>query len=184
MNAAGMREGVLADNRLASLHGQPAHPRHEAGRLDNLRRVDAAFKSAEKIAPRFERHDDLFHRRVAGPFANAIDRAFHLARALGDRRKGIGNPQPQIIMAMHADRCRTGPELRHRIAKMPDECPILLRHRPAHRVREVHRGGTGGNDRFADFHEELRLCSRRVFGRKLHVIREGLGPFDTIYREP
>ena len=51
------------------------------------RRVDAG-RAVVVVAARAHGHDDLFERAVAGPLADAVDRALDLAGAVLDGRRG------------------------------------------------------------------------------------------------
>jgi hypothetical protein len=51
------------------------------------------------VLPHAHRHDDLFERGVAGPLADAVDRAFDLARAVFDRGQAVGDRQAQVVVA-------------------------------------------------------------------------------------
>src|ERR1700677_1030887 len=66
---------------------------------------------AEIIATRFDRHDDLFECRVAGPLADAVDRALNLASASFDGRQTVGDAQSQIVVTMRTEDCP--PDVRH-----------------------------------------------------------------------
>ena len=56
-----------------------------------------------EIVPRAERHDDFFERAVARPFADAVDRAFDLARPGFDGGEAVGHGQSEVVVAMDAD---------------------------------------------------------------------------------
>src|SRR5436305_15251924 len=103
MDAAGMGEGVFTDDGLAALHHQTTHARDETGTFQDFARVHAATDSAEEITPRFEGHGYFLEGGIAGALADAIDGAFNLTGAGADCGEGVGDRQPQVIMAMHAD---------------------------------------------------------------------------------
>jgi hypothetical protein len=84
MNAARMREGIFADDRLAALHDESAHARDETRAFHDLAGVHAGVEAAEKITARLERHHDFLEGRVARALADAVDGAFDLARAGAD----------------------------------------------------------------------------------------------------
>ena len=80
MDAAFMREGIPADNRLVILHREGRNTRHELRRTSQHRRVDASH-IRQFIAARFDGHDDFFQSRITRAFTKTIDRAFDLTRA-------------------------------------------------------------------------------------------------------
>ena len=97
-----MGEGVAADDRLVPLHlhagdvrDQPAGG-HEPRRVDPRRRVVVVAAGAQ-------RHHDFFQRAVAGPLADAVDRALDLAGAVFDGRQAVGHGQAQVVVAVDAD---------------------------------------------------------------------------------
>ena len=97
-------EGVAADDRLVGLDreaGQVAdQPR---GRRDVLG-LDAGAEIRELRRPGPQGHDDLLERRVAGALAEAVDRDLDLARAGLDRGERVGRGEPQVVVAVDADR--------------------------------------------------------------------------------
>ena len=107
-------------------------------------------KLAEKIAARFEGHDDFLHGGVAGALADAVDGAFDLARPVADGGERIGHRQTEIVVAMDADDGLAGSEFRHGIVKMLDERAVLVRHGPAHGVGNVHGGRARRHHRAAN----------------------------------
>ena len=99
VNAAFMRKGILADNRLIVLNRKPGNGRDIAAGAGDMGRVDRGL-IRQAISPHLERHDDFFQRGITGPLAQAIDGAFDLARTALDACQAIGHGQAQIIMAM------------------------------------------------------------------------------------
>ena len=89
----------------------------------------------QPVAARLERHHDLFERRVARAFADAVDGALDLPRAGLHRGDGIRHRESQIVVAMHADD-RAVAQRPHHAA---DQCAVFFRHRIADRVRQIHR---------------------------------------------
>src|SRR2546430_12174369 len=57
--------------------GVAGEPRDEPRRARELARGDVAAQ-ADRLAARVQQHHDLLERRVAGPLADAVDRALHL----------------------------------------------------------------------------------------------------------
>ena len=60
---------------------------------------------AEVFAAGFDRHHDLLEGAIAGAFADAIEGALHLPGPGLDGGQRVGDGQPQVIVAMHADHC-------------------------------------------------------------------------------
>ena len=81
MNAARVCEGILSDNRLATLHWQSAHPCNQLRGLHNLLSRHAAGVASEHVATRLERHYNLLKCGIARSFADAVHRALNLSRA-------------------------------------------------------------------------------------------------------
>ena len=55
------------------------------------------------VAAGAQGHDDFFQRAVAGPLAEAVDRAFDLAGAVLDGGQAVGHGQAQVVVAVDAD---------------------------------------------------------------------------------
>ena len=49
---------------------------------------------------RLDGHDDLFEGAVAGSFAEAVHRAFHLPGAVPDAREGVGGGKAKVVVAV------------------------------------------------------------------------------------
>src|SRR3989338_2703472 len=99
MDAGLVREGIGADNRLVRLHRKTGDARNHARGRHDLGGVDARV-AAKKIAPRTHCHHDLLKRGVAGTLAEAVDGAFHLARAVQYRRQRVGDRQAEIVVTV------------------------------------------------------------------------------------
>ena len=84
-----------------------------------------------------QRHDDLFERGIAGPLAEAVDRAFDLARAGADGGQRIGDGQAEIVVAMDGDDRLV--DVGHAVAQHGDQRGEFLGHRIADGVRDVDR---------------------------------------------
>ncbi len=95
VDAAGVGEGVFADDGFAALDGEAAHAGDEAGAFDDFAGVDGAVEAAEEIAAGLEGHDDFLEGGVAGALANAVDGAFDLTGAVGDGGEGIGDGEAE-----------------------------------------------------------------------------------------
>ena len=64
---------------------------------------DAGLQAGKILAAGFDGHDDLLEGAIARAFADAVERALHLSRAGLDCGQRVGDGQPQVIVAMHAD---------------------------------------------------------------------------------
>ena len=111
---------------------------------------------------------NLFERGVPGAFANAVDRAFHLARPGFERSQTIGDRQAQIIMAMAGENHIF--HARHALAQQAKHRRVLLRNGVADGVRKIDDGGSGCNGDADHLAQKIRVGARRVFRRKLHVM--------------
>ena len=120
-----------------------------------------------EIAAGLQNHDDLFQRTIPGALADPVDGALHLPGAGFDGHNRIGYRQPQVVVTMHAD---------HRgVAQRPghaaDQRAVFVRHRVAHRIRNVDRAGPGLDHGQRDLVQVVGRGARAVFGRELHVVR-------------
>ena len=85
VDAGFVGERVVPDDGLVALHDHTGHVRDEAAAAIDLRAVDIRLITAERILAHLEGHDDFFERRIARAFADAVDRALDLTRAILDR---------------------------------------------------------------------------------------------------
>jgi hypothetical protein len=91
-------EGVLAHDRLVARHGMPVIDGDQAaGRASGACRRRS---QAEVALARLQRHHDLLERAVAGPLADAVDRALHLTRAGLHRGQAVGHRHAEVVVAM------------------------------------------------------------------------------------
>ena len=91
VDSRAVRERVGADHRLVRRNLRCPACRPPAGWCGKqLARVDAGVH-AEVVRARAQRHHHLFQRRVAGPFADSVDGALHLARAVQHAVQRIGH---------------------------------------------------------------------------------------------
>jgi hypothetical protein len=79
MDARFVGEGVGTHHCLVRLHRIAGDLRHQLGGRHDLGGIDPRF-DREDIRTRAHRHDDFFERGIAGPLAQAVDRALDLAR--------------------------------------------------------------------------------------------------------
>ena len=123
----------------------------------------------QRVGAHFQRHHDLFERRVAGALADAVDGALDLARARLHRGQRIGDRQPEIVMAMR----RQDGASRRCAADGREHALDVVRQRVADGVGQVDGGGAGVDRRFGDLAQEIQIAARRILGRKLHVVAIG-----------
>ena len=93
----------------------------------------------QRLAPHVERHDDFLERGVAGPFADAVDRAFHLPRPGLNGRERVGDREAKVVVAVRRQRdgvADTGPDPREHVRD-------VSRQRVADRVGQIDRRGAG-----------------------------------------
>src|SRR5512146_1281950 len=100
MDARLMGEGVRADDGLIWLHDHAGIGADHAARAGDLSRVHALVQ-AEDLRARVYRHHDFFQQRVAGPFADAVDRHLYLTGAVADAGQGVRRGQAEVVVAVH-----------------------------------------------------------------------------------
>ena len=124
-----VREGVAPDDRLVRLHVEAGDGGQQfRGPQQQFRGDPVVIR--DRVLPGADRHHDLFQRRVAGTLADAVDRAFHLARAGAEGGDGVGDPQTQIVMVVRGQNHLLDP--RHAIADVRNTsapCPRAARSR-------------------------------------------------------
>ena len=113
-------------------------------------------------------HHELFERRVPGALADPVDRAFDLASTGSHRSDGVGDGQPEVVVAMRAERRVT--RVRHPLNDCREEAGDLVRRGIAHGVRQVDRRASCGNDFFDDPAQEIHVAARRILRRELDVV--------------
>ena len=57
----------------------------------------------EVVAPRAQRHHDLLERGVAGPLADAVDRALDLTGTVRHAGQRVRDGQAQVVVAVRRD---------------------------------------------------------------------------------
>ena len=87
VDAGLVRERVVADDGLVARDGRADDVGEQARGRVQQRRADAGLEM-EAVGARAQRHDDFLQRCIAGALADAVDRAFDLARAGRDARPG------------------------------------------------------------------------------------------------
>ena len=167
MDARFVREGVAADDGFVALHLNAGHVRDEAAGGDQTLCLDVGADVIE-VMPRAQRHDDFFQRAVAGALADAIDRAFDLARAVFDAGQAVGHGQAEIVVAVNADHGLI--DVGHAFFERANDIAVLRRRGVANRVGNVDGGGAGRDGGFDDLAEEIDFGAGGVFGREFDVV--------------
>ena len=133
-----------------------------------------------KILPRAQRHHYFFQRAIAGPFADAVDRAFNLPGAVLDAGQAVGHGQAQIVVAMHANH---GPiDVRHTVLQRANNVRVMRWRGIADRVGNVHRRCAGVDGGLHHLAQEIDLRSGSIFRRKLDIIAIADGPLHASHR--
>ena len=177
MDAGLVSEGVCADDRLVGGHADADGGRQRLAGRHQPRRHDPRVEG-QGLAPHVQRHHDFLERGVAGPLADAVDGAFHLAGAGFDRGEGVGHGQAQVVVAVRRQRDLVAHAGAHAVEHPGD----VRRQGVAHRVREVHGRGPGLDRNLRHLTEEVQVAPGRVLGRELHVGRALRGRSRTASR--
>ena len=99
VDAGLVREGILADDCLVRRHGGAGDARQALAGRPDMGGVGMA-DGREDVGPHLQGHDDFFHRAIAGPLTDAIERTLDLAGAGLHGGQRVGDGQSQIIVAM------------------------------------------------------------------------------------
>ena len=186
MNAALMREGVAADDRLVELHRERRHRRHDLRRAVEHRRHDTGA-IRQDVRARRNGHHHLFERRVARPLADAVDGAFDLPRAAAHPGERIRHRQAEVVVAMDGEDRLV--RIRHALAHFAEHRLVFVGRGIADRVGNVDRRRAGFDRRLHAATQEIALAARAVFGRPFHVLdvvararHGGDGEFENLLR--
>jgi hypothetical protein len=125
---------------------------------------------------RAQQHHDLLERGVAGPLAEAVDRALDLATALAEAGERVGHREPEVVMAVHrgVDVGQPG----HESIELAPHGGVLVRHRVADRVGHVDRRRALVECDLQHLGGELELRAGGVHRRELDVVAVLLGVRD------
>ncbi len=167
VDAALVREGVAADDRLVVLHRKRGRRRDELRGARQHGRVDAGPERHHVVA-HLHRHHDFFERGVAGAFADAVDGAFDLPRAGAHAGERIRHRHAEIVMAMHREARQVG--IRHPLAHPLEQREIFLRHGVADGVGNIDRGGAGLDRGLDAAAEEIEFGAGAVLARPFDVV--------------
>ncbi len=172
VDAALVREGVPADDRLVVLHRERGDGRDALRGSRQHRGLDARRVRAD-VAAGLQRHDDLFQRRIAGALADAVDRALDLPGAGLDAGQRIGDREAEVVVAMDREHGLVG--ARHAVAHVAEHGRIFSRRRVTHRVGQVDRGRAGADRGFDAAAQIVERRAGGVHGRPFHVLDEAAG---------
>ena len=128
---------------------------------------------AVDVGPDLEQHRDLLQRAVAGPLAEAVDRALDLARAGDHPGVGVGDGQPQVVVAV--DRGLDLAQVRDQLVEARPHRRVLLGRRVADRVGDVDHRRPGVDRDLQHLGGELEVGAGRVHRRELDVLAVGTG---------
>ena len=177
MDAAFMREGVLADDGLVELHGKAGHGGNLAADVHDLGAVHAGAVGHDVIA-HLQRHDHLFQGGIAGALAQTVDRAFDLPRPGFHRRQRIGRRHAKVIVAMGGKGDGVGPG--HPFQQHPDQVSAFARHSIAHGIGDVDRGGPGLDRNLDHAAQVIMFRPCRVHRRPLDIVAQVAGMCDGV----
>ena len=175
-----MPESVLADDGLVGLDSHAGDAADHPASAVDLGRVGVDL-DAEVVFPGVQTHDDLFDGGVAGPFADAVDAALHLACAEFHGDQAVGHGQAQIVVAVHAERYvldagDVGLNVFQQLAEPGGRWDGV-----AHGVGDVDGGGPGLDHLFQHVEQVLGVGPGGVHGRELYVVAVALGPLHALY---
>ena len=161
MNTGLVGKGVGADDRLVRLHGKAGDTGNHFRTVHDLRGIEAGFAGKDILAGA-NRHDDLLERRITGAFAEAVNGAFDLARAVQNGFQRVGHGEPEVVVAMHREHRLVG--VRNTFDQVPNQRTELVRHVVADRIRNVDRGRALGDHRLDHAAQEVGLGAAGVLG--------------------
>ena len=168
VDAGFMRESVFSYNGFVALHEEAGQTADQLATCLYMFGLDSRVHTAKKIFSGFNSHDDFFHGGVSGPFANAVDSAFHLPCPRLHRRKGIGYREPEVVMAMHTDNGLVN--IRNICFQIPDEFSEFFRNGVPHGVGNIDRSGAGADNLPCYLGEKIFFRPGRVHGGEFHIV--------------
>ncbi len=169
VDAGLVRERVLADDRLVARNRHAGDAREQAAGREQALGVDAGVQAVDAFA-HLERHHDFLERRIARTLADAVDRAFHLARAAADGGEAVGHGHAEVVVAVNAEGHLVGAA--NVLRQEREDVVEFLGHRVADGVGHVDRGRAGFDHGFDHFAQELGFGARGVLGRELDVLAQ------------
>ena len=173
VDAAAMGEGVAAYDGLVGLHGH-VHQRadHAAGGID-LCRVDVGVDA--EVGMRLEYHRNLFERRIACTFADAVDGHLCLTGAVQHACHGVGGRHAEVVVAMGGENAPSGCEGVDVFVEVLYLLAVLVGSAEASRVGNVADGSSSLGDGIDDAGQVLVVRAACIFGIELHVLDVPLG---------
>jgi len=177
MNARFVRECIAPDDRLVRRYVHARRRGDEPRRAGDFPRVETS-RNAVQRTPRMQRHHDLLERGVAGTFADAVDSAFHLARAGANAGQRVGYRHAEVVVAVRRDHDAVGP--RHGGPDAGDHRAVFVGRRVTHGVRNVERRRLGLDRDREHLVQEDRIRSSRILRRELDVLAAGAGVGDRL----
>ena len=165
VNAGLVAEGVLAHDGLVVLHRHAGVVGHHLGGAIQERGVDVVGEGHDVLADP-QRHHDLFQRGIAGTFTDAVDGAFHLARAGQNARQAVGHRQAQVVVAVGGEDHLVG--IGHAVPQHRDDVEEFLRRAVTHRIGNIDHRGAGLDGDVHAAAQEVRYCAGGVFRRPFH----------------
>ena len=172
MDTGFVRKRIAADDGLVGLHFDVNDRRQQPAGRNDLPRIDAGL-GIIYIAPRANGHHHLLQRRIAGPLADAVHRAFHLICAVFHGGQCVGHGHAQVVVRVRAQPHLTA--LGHVPAHGSKHGAVFARRGIAHGVRQIDRGGAGTDGGAHDFKQKLELGAAGVLGGELHILGIGFG---------
>src|ERR1019366_2142558 len=169
MDSGAVRKRVGANHCLVGWNLDAQQVGHQPAGSIELAGIDAGMH-AEVVRARAQGHHNLFQRGVAGPFAESVDSALHLPRAVEHTSQRVGHRHAKIVMAVHADHGPLAPG--HVFPYAANQRSVLFRHGVAGGVGNIDDAGSGGDDGANHFKQVVRLGAPGVFGVKLDVVGE------------
>lgn len=171
-----MGEGVDAHHRLVAGDDRLGDLAQNLGGADQVAAVGAG-RNAIAVLADLQRHDDLFDRAVAGPLADAVDRALDLTRAAFDGGQGVGDRHAQVVVAVGRE-----DHVRMTLLDARRQGAVgfahLFRGRIADGVGHVQRSGASVGGGLQHIGQKLRLGAEGVLGRELDVVEQAAGVFN------
>ena len=162
MDAGSVSEGILADDRLAPGDLQTAQAADQSGCLEDLLGGDPGGESGKDIGTGLDRHDHLLQGGITGALTDAVESPLDLPGPGLNGSQGVGDGHPEIVVAMDADDRLV--YVSDMLAKVGDQVGVLLRHRVADGIGDVHRGRARLDRGLNDLRQELRLGARSILG--------------------
>mmetsp|Transcript_29065 Transcript_29065/g.55105 ORF Transcript_29065/g.55105 Transcript_29065/m.55105 type:complete len:299 (+) Transcript_29065:728-1624(+) len=175
VNAALVLEGVGSHDGLVRLTFHARVFRNHFGGGGDVNGIDSRVELARSWPPRKvrsslerQRHDNLLQAGVSRPFADAVDGALQLPRAVQRPREAVCGGQSQIVLTVGAEHNVLGAG--DVLAQFLDQLSELPGHVPSRRVGDVQRGRSRHDDLAKNSIEKFRIGSTRVLGTEFDIV--------------